>query len=210
VFTGLIQALGTLQAARPRGGALSLHVAADLGGDVEPGESICVSGVCLTVEAVTASGFSCFAGTETLARTTLARARPGLKVNLERSLRASDRLGGHFVLGHVDGIGALAERHAEGETERLKFQAPNEITALCVGKGSITVDGVSLTIVDLAEGAFSVAVIPETTRRTTLGALPVGAEVNLEADILAKYVRRLLGRDTAEGLTLAQLEEMGY
>lgn len=211
MFTGLVAAVGAIEAARPRGGALLLQVSAELGDDLEPGESVCVSGVCLTVEQVTAGGFSCFAGAETLARTTLRDARPGRAVNLERSLRPADRLGGHFVLGHVDGIGRLTGRRSEGETQRLEFSAPEGITALSVEKGSITVDGVSLTIVDLAPETFSVAIIPETLRRTTLGTLTAGGEVNLEADILAKYVKRLLAPMSDErGLTLTQLEELGY
>jgi riboflavin synthase len=211
MFTGLIQAIGAIETARPRGGALALRVAADLGDGLADGESICISGVCLTVEQADAHGFSCYAGTETLARTTLREVHPGRRVNLERSLRPMDRLGGHFVLGHVDGTGRLTGRRSEGETLRLEFWAPEGITELSVEKGSIAVEGVSLTIVDLAREGFSVAAVPETCARTTLGELPVGAEVNLEADILAKYVQRLVApaRD-GQGITLAQLRELGY
>ncbi len=194
MFTGLIQAIGRVEAVTPRGGGVALRVAADeLGSDLVVGESIAINGACLTVEQAFAAGFESYAGAETMARTNLSRLRSGDCVNLERALRPVDRLGGHMVQGHVDGTGALLSRRAVGETELFEFSLPQELARYVAQKGSIAVEGVSLTVAEVRDGSFTVALIPETLNRTTLGRMQPGALVNLEVDILAKYVERLLG-----------------
>jgi len=162
--------------------------------DGEPlalGESIAVDGACLSVVSITGSGFEADASGETLARTTLGRLAPGERVHLERALRASDRLGGHFVTGHVDGVGTMIERRPAGDATWMAFRVPRELARFVAEKGSIAVDGVSLTV-NLVEGdRFEVTLIPITLEKTKLGALEVGAAVNLEVDVVARYVARL-------------------
>jgi riboflavin synthase len=156
------------------------------------GESVAVCGCCLTVVAAAGDSFAAQAGPETLLRTNLGRKAAGRPVNLERSLRAGDRLGGHFVQGHVDTTATLRERRMDGAWEFLAFTIDPAWTRLMVPKGSIAVDGVSLTLVDVAHNGFSVMLIPHTLAVTTLGALATGDAVNIEADILAKHVAKLL------------------
>jgi riboflavin synthase len=157
------------------------------------GESVAVNGCCLTVVAMSGESFEAQAGPETLLRTNLGSKRPGDRINLERSLRLSDRLGGHFVQGHVDATASLLERRPEGEWDFLAFRIEPEWTALMVPKGSIAVDGVSLTLVDVGTDSFSIMLIPHTLAVTTLGLLKPGDRVNIETDMLAKHVRKLLG-----------------
>jgi riboflavin synthase len=193
MFTGLIEQVGTLEALRPRGDGLEVRVAAALAAQVTRGESIALDGVCLTVETFDASGFSVFASPETLAKTTLGGRRAGDGVNLERALALGDRLGGHLVSGHVDATGRLRSvRAVEGSWE-VRFEAPSEILRQSIPKGSIAVDGISLTIVDLTDEDFSVWIIPETWERTTLSRRRVGEAINLESDMIGKYVARYLG-----------------
>lgn len=156
------------------------------------GESVAVSGACMTVVDRGADWFVFEAGPESLARTTLGRITPGDRVNLERALRAGDLLGGHFVSGHVDGTGTILERIASGDWETVWFSCPGEQAELLVEKGSIAVDGVSLTVVDALANRFSVMLIPHTRMNTTLGEKAIGAAVNLEFDLLAKHVRKLV------------------
>lgn len=189
MFTGLIEAMGQLA---ERQGA-HLRFTCPFAGALAPGESVAVSGACLTVEACDASGFSATAVPTTLRRTTLGSLAVGDAVNLERALRADGRLGGHLVQGHVDGVGHLLARTPDLEWELLRFRAPEALLPYLVPRGSIAVDGVSLTVAGREAGGFTVAIIPHTAAATTLGALRPGAAVNLEADVIAKYVEGLLG-----------------
>jgi riboflavin synthase len=203
MFTGLVEALGTVAAIVPDpagNGRLLTIIEATLGPTLAIGESVAVNGACLTVIERTADTFRFAAGPETLARTNLGELQAGDRVNLERALRASDRLGGHLVQGHVDGRGQVAQRLKEGDWETLWFACPRELAQQMVPKGSITVDGVSLTLVDVEAERFSVALIPHTLEHTTLGFRPVGASVNLETDLLAKYVFKALAAMYGPGM----------
>ena len=174
------------------GAGRDLVVTADFAGQLTLGESVAVNGACLTVVERDAESFRFQVGPETLLRTNLGELRPGDRVNLERSLRAGDRLGGHWVQGHVDGVGRVDQRLPEGEWETVWFRCPSELTMQMVPKGSIAVDGISLTVVAVERERFSVALIPHTLAVTTLGVMKPGDAVNLETDILAKYVQRAL------------------
>lgn len=193
MFTGLVEALGEVQAVQPREAGLRLSVRHPaLAAELTLGESVAVDGVCLSVIEVGSDRFSFDVGPETLVRTTLGELRPGYVVNLERALRLGDRLGGHWVQGHVDGVGRIAAKETRGEWQMVWFETPPLLTRQMVIKGSVAVDGVSLTIVDLYRDRFSVMLIPHTLQQTTLGRKQTGDRVNLETDILAKYVQRLL------------------
>ncbi len=193
MFTGLVEALGEVEAVQPRDAGLRLSVRHPaLAAELSLGESVAVDGVCLSVIEVGSDRFAFDVGPETLVRTTLGDLRPGYAVNLERALRLGDRLGGHWVQGHVDGVGRIAAREARGEWQIVWFETPPLLSRQMVVKGSIAVDGVSLTIVDLYRDRFSVMLIPHTLQQTTLGRKQIGDRVNLETDILAKYVQRLL------------------
>jgi riboflavin synthase len=195
VFTGLIESLATVEDVQDDGTGRDLVLAApELAHELALGESVAVNGVCLTVVARDERTCRFQAGPETLARTNLGELGPGDQVNLERALRLGDRLGGHLVQGHVDGVGRILDRQREGDWEKVWFSCPVELATQMVSKGSIAVDGISLTLVDVAADRFSVALIPHTLAHTTLGLKPVGATVNLETDLLAKYVARQLGR----------------
>ena len=189
MFTGLVQQLGTLTSLE--GGRL--EVTATLAGELSVGDSVAVNGACLTATSVTPGAFTADVMEETLRRTALGALRPGDPVNLELPLRAADRLGGHFVQGHVDGVGTVAAVHDEGFSRLVEIEAEPGLLRYVVEKGSIAVDGVSLTVASLAEGTFGVSLIPETLERTTLGRASPGDSVNLEVDVLAKYVERLMG-----------------
>lgn len=189
VFTGIIETVGTLREARPERGGLRLSIqAAFSSGPLVVGESIAVSGPCLTVERVTPDGFETFASSETLHRTTLGRVRSGRSVNLERAMRAGDRIGGHLVTGHVDGVGRVRRVAPDGEARRIVILAPSEVRPLLALKGSVAVDGVSLTIAAVHGAEFSVMLVPHTLHVTTLMNLRPGDEVNIEADVIARYV----------------------
>lgn len=208
MFTGLVEALGTVRAAEPDGaGGATLGVAMPFARELTAGESIAVNGCCLTAVHLDGAGCHFQAGPETLAKTNLGRLAAGDRVNLERSLRVGDRLGGHFVQGHVDGLGRIAERLRQGEWETVWFSCPAELAAQMVPKGSVTVDGVSLTVVDVTADGFSVALIPHTLAQTTLGFKQPGAAVNLETDLLAKYVWKCL---RGGGVTLEALRQAGF
>lgn len=192
MFTGLVQHLGFIASVEDRAPGRRLLVrSADIVTGAELGDSICVSGCCLTVVGLDADTVAFDAGPETLARTTLGKLKPGDRVNLEPSLRVGDKMGGHFVTGHVDSIGMLDDSLADRDWSTLWFRAPAVLTRQMVSKGSITVDGVSLTLVEVERERFSVALIPHTLAVTTLGRLAIGDHVNLETDLLAKYVGRL-------------------
>jgi riboflavin synthase len=193
MFTGLVEALGRVEETIEEGSGRRLRIEwPGLGETLALGESVAVNGCCLTVVAAEPGRFTVQAGPETLLRTNLGAKQAGDPVNLERSLRVGDRLGGHFVQGHIDTTARLVERRPEGEWEFLSFAIDPAWTPLMVAKGSIAVDGVSLTLVEVARDGFSVMLIPHTLAVTTLGTLRPGDRVNLETDILAKHVQKLL------------------
>jgi len=193
MFTGLVESLGRVVEAVPEPPGLRLVVdAGQVAVDAAVGDSICTSGCCLSVVAIDGPRLTFELGPETLARTTLGGLARGSAVNLERSLRLSDRLGGHLVTGHVDGVGRLDSRITEGDWVTCRFSAPPHLLAQMAGKGSVAVDGVSLTVVDVTPAGFSVALIPHTLAHTTLGSLTEGHGVNLETDLVFKYVDRWL------------------
>lgn len=195
MFTGLVEDTGTVARADRRSDALVLSIRPSKIplGELALGESVCHDGACLTVTDIGRDAFTVLAGAETLARTTLGGLRIGSKVNLERSLRMGDRLGGHWVTGHIDGTGELAIRRDMGANLVLGFRAAPSLLKYIVEKGSIAVSGVSLTVNAVDGETFSVAIIPHTKDHTTLGALAIGDRANLEVDILAKHVEKLLG-----------------
>jgi len=192
MFTGIIEALGTLREVRRERGGLALVVDATLPGEpLAVGESVAVSGPCLTVERVVTGGFTVFASSETVARTTLSRARAGQAVNLERALKVGGRLGGHFVSGHVDGIGRVRRVAPSGEAREVTITAPEAILPFLVEKGSVAIDGISLTVNDVRGTDFTVMIIPHTLGATTLVQAAPGDDVNLEADVIARYVHAM-------------------
>ena len=211
MFTGLIQDLGTVRqvvGSAPR--RIEIGTALPTGG-FAIGESIACNGVCLTVVSVSAGSFEVDAGAETLALTTATAWAPGQTLHLERALALGDRLGGHLVLGHVDGQGRVTAARTERGGWFLEIAAPPAVLPFLLPKGSVTIDGVSLTVNDLRGDRFSVFLIPETLRRTVLSRVSLGAFVNLEADILGKYVARLLSHtQPLPGVTLATLREAGF
>jgi riboflavin synthase len=193
MFTGLVETLGTVESVVPEGSGTRLSLrAGEIAGQLTLGESVAVNGACLTVILKDEATFAVQAGPETLARTNLGRLQAGDRVNLERSLGVGERLGGHLVLGHVDEVGVVLERRPDGEWLTMWFGCPPHLTAEMVAKGSVAVDGVSLTLVDVGEDRFSVALIPHTLSVTTLGFRRPGDAVNLETDILGKYVIKYL------------------
>lgn len=198
MFTGLIQSLGRIKTLERDRAGMAVEIETELAPELSEGDSVAVNGVCLTATAVTGSSFRAQAMNETLDRSSLGDLRQGNLVNLELALRAGDRLGGHFVQGHVDAVGRVAEVTEDGFSRRVRVTAGPERLRYVVQKGSITVDGVSLTVAELDEASFTVALIPETLERTTLGGAAPGTRVNLEVDVLAKYVERLVNPPGAE------------
>jgi riboflavin synthase len=221
MFTGLIEDVGRVEAVR--GGAeakrltLSTRLAAgepggrldDLADDLAVGASLAVDGVCLTVVERGDGRVDLVAAAETLGRTTLGQLQPGARVNLERPVRLGDRLGGHLVAGHVDGIGRVAARAQRGEALDVTLAASAALLRYVIEKGSITVDGISLTVNAVDGRGFTVSLIPHTQGATTLGDKPVGAQVNLEVDLIGKYVEKLVAPH-APGLTVEKLKENGF
>lgn len=192
MFTGLVEGLGTVRALTPRGPAIDLVVApAQTTGPVSIGESIALNGCCLTIVRADGDAWTFQAGAETLSRTNLGALRPGAVVNIERSLRVGDRLGGHFVQGHIDGTGRVERIDRDGEWVHMQFAVDPGLTRQMVVKGSVAVDGVSLTLVTVEVESFSVALIPHTLDVTTLGTRRVGDAVNVETDIIGKYLEKL-------------------
>jgi riboflavin synthase len=192
MFTGLIADLGSVQERRQNGGGETLRIATRLAGELVPGDSIAVDGVCLTAEEVCEDGFSATAIEETLARSTLGALETGASVNLELPLRVDGRLGGHIVQGHVDAIGVVREIRELELARVLRVAIAPRLSRYLVQKGSIAINGVSLTVSALGADGFEVSLIPETLQRTNLGEAKVGDRVNLEVDVLAKHVERLL------------------
>jgi riboflavin synthase len=179
--------------------------------EIKPGDSIAVDGACLTVTSIQPQGFSVDVSSETLQRTTLGRKRAGDRVNLERALRLGDRLGGHLVSGHIDGLGVLGTREKSGEFIRLVFGAPEQLLKYIIEKGSVAIDGISLTVNSVTGRDFSVMIIPHTLEKTTLAGKGPGDQVNVENDLIGKYVEKLLGkRDADTGITLDFLAKHNF
>jgi riboflavin synthase len=197
MFTGIVQGVGTVRAIEPHEGDVT--VVFDTAGvtlaDIEPGGSIAVSGVCLTATRFDASSFAADVSRETLSLTTLGNQVVGSRVNLEKALRAGQALGGHYVTGHVDGVGELVARHDDARSVRMEFRVPPELARYVARKGSICIDGVSLTVNGAKGNRFDVNLVPHTVDVTTLGALQPGHRVNLEVDIIARYVERMMRPD---------------
>lgn len=200
MFTGIVEELGTVAAVEDQGDAIRLTVrAATVLDDAALGDSIAVNGCCLTVAERTDDTWTADVMQETLDKTSLYGVQPGDRVNLERAVTAHTRLGGHIVQGHVDGVGTVLSRTPSEHWEVVEISLPPELARYLVDKGSITVDGVSLTVVEAGDDSFTVSLIPETLARTTLGARQPGERVNLEVDVIAKHVERLLAhRDAGE------------
>jgi riboflavin synthase len=192
VFTGLVADLGTVADVEATGDGVRLRVESPLAAELSEGDSVAVNGVCLTATAIGGGGFAADVMHETLRRSSLAGAAGGTRVNLELPLRAQDRLGGHVVQGHVDGVGTVREVVPDGFARVVTIDAPRELLRYVVEKGSIAVDGVSLTVASVTPDTFAVSLIPETLERTNLGAAAPGTPVNLEVDVLAKYVEKLV------------------
>ena len=213
MFTGIIEHLASVKKLSTKAGGAELFLDfSDFYNDLTLGESIAINGVCLTVKDIKGKIVSFDVSGETLKKSTLGRLRNTEKVNIERSLRVGDRLGGHFVTGHVDGIGAIKEKKQSADQCTMSFSVENKFTDMMIEKGSVAIDGISLTIVDLSEGAFSVALIPYTLSSTTLGFKKTGGEVNIELDMMGKWIKKLLANTQREngGVTKEQLTEQGF
>lgn len=216
MFTGLIEEVGTVRRVEARGEALRrLEIEAPgICADLKAGDSVNINGACQTAVDRRGGRFLVESVAETLRRTTLGELRPGSPVNLERSLRPTDRLGGHLVLGHVDGVGTVRRLAAAAGETVLEVAPPAELARYLAAKGCVAVDGISLTLVEVAaDGTFTIAIIPHTLAHTTLSQVLAGARVNLEIDVVARYVERLLeaGRSPIPGgLTLDALRDLGY
>lgn len=217
MFTGIIEAIGTIRALTPKGGDVRVQVATgklDLS-DVKLGDSIAVNGVCLTAVALPGDGFWADVSRETLARTAFAYLKPGSRVNLEKALTPTSRLGGHLVSGHVDGVGEIVAREDNARAVQFRVRAPRELARYIALKGSITVDGTSLTVNAVNGAEFELTIVPHTLAETIMADYRPGRRVNLEVDLLARYLERLLlGEKAAEpqsgGITESFLAEHGY
>ena len=194
MFTGIVQGIGSIRAVEPRGGDVTLWI--DTGGlslaDVQVGGSIAVNGACLTATRLDGNAFAADVSRETLTLTTLGSATPGTPVNLEKALQAGQALGGHYVTGHVDGMGIVVSRHDDARSVRVEFEVPGELARYVARKGSICVDGVSLTVNGVNGRRFDVNLVPHTLELTTLATCSPGTRVNLEVDIIARYLERML------------------
>ena len=204
MFTGLVEGTGTISSLQPEGDAavrLAIEVPGFMVGECTLGDSVAINGCCLTVVEFTDTIWQFQAGEETLSKTNLGELKSGSIVNLERSLKADARLGGHFVQGHVDGTGRVQKIDRDGEWVRMWFSVPTELSKYMIPKGSVAVDGISLTLVDVEPEAFSVALIPHTLEVTTLGQRTVGDTVNIEADMLGKYIYKMVSNlDLGKGV----------
>ncbi len=211
MFTGIVEEMGSVKTLRREAGAARLTVSAStvLGGTAV-GDSICVNGVCLTVVELGKAEFSADVAVETLAVTNLGELKVGTRVNLERALQLSARIGGHLVSGHVDGVGRVREKRMEGNGWRIFIDAPDAVLRYVIKKGSIAVDGISLTVADTDTKGFSIAMIPHTAKLTTPGFKAAGDTVNLEADIIGKYVEKLVSGRVEGEVSLETLKRAGF
>jgi riboflavin synthase len=212
MFTGIIKAIGTIEALRPRDGDLRISVgSAGLDwSEYRIGESIAVNGACLTAAKIREGGFEADVSNETMRATTLGALRPGSRVNLEPAMRLDERLGGHLVSGHVDCVGTVVERRDEGRSVRLAIELPAEYRRYVAAKGSVCVDGVSLTVNEVAGRRFGVNIVPHTAEHTVAGEWREGSKVNIEVDLVARYLERLLETQGEGGLSREFLQEHGY
>jgi len=218
MFTGIIEAIGAVVSIEQRGGDVRIQVRADGmdWSDVALGDSIATNGVCLTAVALTGDGYCADVSLETLSLTTVGQWRSGSRVNLEKALMPQSRLGGHIVSGHVDGLGEVISRHADGRSERFTLRAPSTLAKYIAHKGSITVDGTSLTVNAVNGDCFELNIVPHTMEQTIMGRYQSGTTVNLEVDVIARYLERLLLGDKAaltdgqSSLTEAFLGDNGY
>jgi len=211
MFTGIVEYLATVKKfSRKAGGAELFLDFPEFYNDLKLGESIAVNGACLTVKEAkgTVAGFD--VSSETLTKTTLGKLRNAEKVNIERALKVGDRLGGHFVTGHVDGIGNIKEKKQHENQCTMTFSVEKRFTDMMIEKGSVAIDGISLTIVDVVDGVFSVALIPYTLTSTTLGLKKIRDQVNIEIDMLGKWVKKILKKENDAGMTREQLTEQGF
>jgi riboflavin synthase len=199
MFTGLIQDVGTVESVDAGSDGARLRIATSLGAEIQPGDSVAVNGACLTATSADAAGFETKAMNQTLDVTALGGLETGSRVNLELAMRASDRLGGHIVQGHVDGVGEVVSVEDDGFARRLRVELAPELLRYALERGSIALDGVSLTIADLGKSWASVSLIPETLGRTNLGEAVPGRKLNVECDLVAKYVERLVQPFVGEG-----------
>jgi riboflavin synthase len=212
MFTGIIQSVGRIERLEPRGGDVRLVVDTtelDLS-DVQQGDSIAVSGVCLTAVTLEARGFSADVSNETLSLTTLGKLKAGDPVNLEKALRLADRLGGHLVSGHVDGLGKVVSITPDGRSQRWTFEVSTALARYIAAKGSVCIDGTSLTVNEVAGQRFGVNLIPHTVEHTAFHARRVGDAVNIEVDVIARYVEQLLRAGEAPKLDEAFLKQHGF
>ncbi len=211
MFTGIVEELGVVKALRRDAGAARLTISAStVLESTAIGDSICVNGVCLTVVEMNRGDFSADVAVETLKVTNLGELKIGAQVNLERALQLSARIGGHLVSGHVDAVGRIREKREEGNGWRIFIDAPASVLRYVIKKGSIAVDGISLTVADVDAAGFSIAMIPHTAKLTTLGFKKAGDGVNLESDIIGKYVERLLSGRVEGGVSLELLKKTGF
>lgn len=213
MFTGIVEHLASVKKLSTKAGGAELFLDfLDLYNDLKLGESIAINGVCLTVNDVKGQIVSFDVSGETLKKSALGKLRSAEKVNIERALRVGDRLGGHFVTGHVDGIGTIKEKKQSAEQCTTSFSVENKFTDMMIEKGSVSIDGISLTIVDLSEGVFSVALIPYTLTSTTMGLKKVGDRVNIEIDMMGKWIKKLMANVQRKkgGVTKEQLMEQGF
>jgi len=217
MFTGIIQAVGKIISLDPRGG--DVHISINSGklpmAQANLGDSIAVNGVCLTLAEKTTTGFAADVSNETLSRTTLKQLQAGSSINLEMAMTPSSRLGGHIVSGHVDGVGEVLNRWSDGRSEKFVIQAPDQLAKYIAEKGSICVDGISLTVNKVEGARFELNIVPHTLQETTMGEFQSGRKVNLEVDIIARYLERLIMGDKAAnpkagGVTMQLLQENGF
>lgn len=211
MFTGIIEDLGTIGAIRKSGGKWEFYIKTTLSRqNLLEGESICVDGVCLTATKITSDGFYADASLETLRVTTLTDKKTGAKVNIERAMGAHGRFGGHFVMGHVDGIGTIVDMRKAGESWAVTVEVPLDITRYIVKKGSVAIDGISLTVNEQRDKIFTVNIIPFTALKTTIGQKSPGDKVNIETDIIGKYVESFVTKNRQGGVDLDFLYAHGY
>ncbi|MBU2569771.1 MAG: riboflavin synthase [Gammaproteobacteria bacterium] len=216
MFTGIILAIGSIAAIEPKAGDCRLKISTGKLplADAQLGDSIAVNGVCLTAVELGRDYFYADVSNETLARTTLKTARVGTRVNLELALTPSTRMGGHIVSGHVDGIGTVLDKHSDGRSYRFRFKAPDNLAKYIAEKGSICINGISLTVNEVDGAVFGVNIVPHTLQETTLGDTEAGDKVNLEVDLLARYLERLMAGDSAArgmgGVTEQLLKSSGF
>ena len=211
MFTGIVEEMGNVKALRRDAGAARITISASAVLDnTALGDSISVNGVCLTVVHISKNEFSADVAVETLKVTNLGDLKIGTKVNLERALQLSARIGGHLVSGHVDAVGRIREKREEGNGWRIFIDAPETLLKYVIKKGSIAIDGISLTVADVDKTGFSIAMIPHTAKLTTLGFKSTGDSVNLEGDLIGKYVERLLSGRMESGVNLELLKKTGF